>query len=242
MSTTTSPTQSPTQVLHEDMLSMACRIHTEFTITRYLMSNAEGSWSGSEKATRHAELCKFYVAIAKGCSDPEIVRRQHEDVYKAVHRATQELTDNLDEVIGFPLTGKPDFQKLVPLFFNHFPFDRDAHALRARAIQVSGALTMWLLIDDERNLNTEAVARNAASGKRMLEAGGWECVCFDHDLGEGESGYDVLVWGLEKGLIPDRVQLVTSNPVGRKNMRAALEAAGFNTIDGINFYRNPVGR
>lgn len=94
---------------------------------------------------------------------------------------------------------------------------------------------MWLLIDDERNLNTEAVARTAEAGRKLLAAGGWDCVCFDHDLGGTESGYDVLMWGLNNGLIPKRVQLVTSNPVGRQNMRAALEAAGYKTSDGRNF-------
>jgi len=97
---------------------------------------------------------------------------------------------------------------------------------------------MWLLIDDERDLNIEVIARTAGAGKMMLAAGVWECVCFDHDLGEQESGYDVLMWGLEREYIPSRVQLVTSNPVGRKNMRAALEAAGYATCDGTNFTRS----
>lgn len=94
---------------------------------------------------------------------------------------------------------------------------------------------MWLLIDDERNLNTEAIARTAQAGRKLLAAGGWDCVCFDHDLGETESGYDVLSWALKAKLLPSRVQLVTSNPVGRQNMRAALEAAGYSSRDGINF-------
>lgn len=96
---------------------------------------------------------------------------------------------------------------------------------------------MWLLIDDERNLKTEAVARTAEAGRKLLAAGGWECVCFDHDLGGSESGYDVLVWGLERGYIPSRVQLVTANPVGRRNMRAALEAAGYVAQNSSNFVR-----
>ena len=94
---------------------------------------------------------------------------------------------------------------------------------------------MWLLIDDERNLNTEVVARTAAAGRKLLALGDWECVCFDHDLGDTESGYDVLVWGIKNDFIPSRVQLVTSNPVGRQNMRNALEAAGYVTRDGSNF-------
>lgn len=94
---------------------------------------------------------------------------------------------------------------------------------------------MWLLIDDERNLNTDAVARTAEAGRKLLAMGGWEVVCLDHDLGGQESGYDVLTWGLDRGYIPDRVQLVTSNPVGRKNMSAALESSGYLSSDGFNF-------
>lgn len=94
---------------------------------------------------------------------------------------------------------------------------------------------MWLLIDDERNLNTDAVARTAAAGRKLLALGGWDCVCFDHDLGEEESGYDVLKWALDYGFLPAKVQLVTSNPVGRQNMRAALEAYGYKTRDGLTF-------
>lgn len=96
---------------------------------------------------------------------------------------------------------------------------------------------MWLLIDDERNLNTEAIARTAEAGRKLLAVGGWECVCFDHDLGGPESGYDVLIWGLERDYIPSQVQLVTANPVGRQNMRAVLEVAGYVTRDGINFLK-----
>lgn len=93
----------------------------------------------------------------------------------------------------------------------------------------------WLLIDDVRNLNTEGVARTAAEGKALLKAQAWECVCLDHDLGESTTGYDVLVWALESNLCPPHVQLVTSNPVGRRNMKAALENAGYTSKDGINY-------
>lgn len=65
----------------------------------------------------------------------------------------------------------------------------------------------------------------------------WTVVCFDHDLGEEETGYDVLVWAIEKDLLPDKVQLVTSNPVGQLNMANALRANGFDSIDGRNFVR-----
>ena len=94
---------------------------------------------------------------------------------------------------------------------------------------------MWLLIDDERNLNTDAIARTPQAGKKLLAIGGWSCLCLDHDLAAEESGYDVLMWAIEYDKVPEKVQLVTSNPVGRLNMRAALEAHGYCTSDGINF-------
>lgn len=94
---------------------------------------------------------------------------------------------------------------------------------------------MWLLIDDCRDLGADIIARNPSAARRMLALGGWECVCFDHDLGSDESGYDIVVWAIEKQFLPPKIQLVTSNPVGRANMRAALEADGYSTNDGYNF-------
>lgn len=98
---------------------------------------------------------------------------------------------------------------------------------------------MWLLIDDIRDLNCDKTARTADEGKVALRAGGFTHLCLDHDLGEAsvETGYDVLVWALHYGLVPENVQLVTSNPVGRSNMRFQLENAGWSTTDGVNFNR-----
>ena len=101
---------------------------------------------------------------------------------------------------------------------------------------------MWLLIDDVRDLNADAIARTPEAGQRLLASGPWACLCLDHDLACKESGYDVLVWALARDLVPARVQLVTSNPVGRQNMRAALEASGFITRDGINFARQDLSQ
>lgn len=100
---------------------------------------------------------------------------------------------------------------------------------------------MWLLIDDERNLGTDAVARNYDAAIRLLHAGPWEVVAFDHDLGEcGENhynrtGYQLVVYALQNELLPSIVHLVTSNPVGLQNMAAALKNSGYNTIDGRIF-------
>lgn len=96
---------------------------------------------------------------------------------------------------------------------------------------------MWLLIDDERSLGVDVIARNAEAGKAMLVAQLWDGLVLDHDLGPGESGYDVLTWALEHGFCPPQVHLVTANPVGRKRMQAALEAAGYRTTLGFKFTR-----
>jgi hypothetical protein len=102
------------------MFKQACRLHLDHAIHRYLMSNTSGRMDGHEKAQRHIELCTFYVAAVRGVDDLDLVRRGHEDDYQAVHDATQALTDHLDEVIGFPLEGRPDYRALVPLFFEKF--------------------------------------------------------------------------------------------------------------------------
>ena len=93
------------------------------------MSNAHGHWNGAEKALRHIELCQFYVAAVRGFDDAEKVELDGAD-FKAVRELTQGLTDRLDEVIGFPTESTPDYDKLEPLFFEHF------HTLAVRALQV----------------------------------------------------------------------------------------------------------
>jgi hypothetical protein len=102
----------------EKMFKNACRIHTEFMIVRYLMSNAINRWDGAEKALRHEELCKFYVAAIQG-STPDRVY-SFEDDYQRLHEATRALTDNLDAVIGFPLDHEPDYDIYAPRFFEQF--------------------------------------------------------------------------------------------------------------------------
>lgn len=115
------------------MFKQACRLHLDHAIHRYLMSNAAGRLNGAEKATRHIELCTFYVATVRGVDDLDTVRRSvgGEADYQAVHRATQALTDHLDEVIGFPLEGRPDYGALAPKFFEHF------HALAIKALGIA---------------------------------------------------------------------------------------------------------
>lgn len=103
-----------------DLFKNACRLHTYFTINRYLMSCSCDRASGFEKATRHSELCSFYVAAWFGIEDADMARRHHEEAFEAVHDATQVLTDNLDTEIGFPLEDRPDYDELWPKFFERF--------------------------------------------------------------------------------------------------------------------------
>jgi hypothetical protein len=86
---------------------------------RYLLSCSHGRWDGAEKATRHIELCNYYVATFLGGTLDDAMA-DHETAWRAVHDATQELTDNLDTAIGFPLEERPDYEMLVPKFFAEF--------------------------------------------------------------------------------------------------------------------------
>lgn len=117
--TTASGAADTTTLAPTDALTQALRLLTDFHINRYLMSNAHGCWNGAEKAQRHDDLCCIYVAVFFG-KMPDAARREHEDTYQAIHRATQELTDNLDTAIGFPLDSRPDYDALVPKFFAEF--------------------------------------------------------------------------------------------------------------------------
>lgn len=115
------------------MFKQACRLHLDHAIHRYLMSNAAGRINGAEKAMRHIELCTFYVAAVRGIDDLDTVRRSGvgEADYQAVHHATQALTDHLDEVIGFPIEGRPEYGVLAPKFFENF------HALAMQALGIA---------------------------------------------------------------------------------------------------------
>lgn len=96
---------------------------------------------------------------------------------------------------------------------------------------------MWLLIDDTRNLNCDAIARTPEAAKELLKCNCWECVCFDHDLGTSITGYDLLNWMLDMHIYPRKIQIVTSNPVGRKNMEGALKEKGYTSTDTFNWIK-----
>lgn len=102
-----------------DTLRNACRIHLDPMIHRYLIANSDGRWDGAEKSLRHKEMCQFYVALQRGLADPEDVLVSDPE-YVRVHQATQTLTDRLDEAIGFPLVGQPDYDCFIAPFFERF--------------------------------------------------------------------------------------------------------------------------
>ena len=98
---------------------------------------------------------------------------------------------------------------------------------------------LHVLIDDIRNIQgMDIICRNASSGIRT-------CYYFnnishlyiDHDLGdETRSGYDVIIELLKCGYCPNNVQIVSSNPVGVKNIAAALIDYGYKAaLNGIDF-------
>lgn len=98
---------------------------------------------------------------------------------------------------------------------------------------------MWLLIDDKRDLGCDIIARNADAGRILLEELVYQIstLCLDHDLGGGETGYDVCKWACEHGFMPKHVQIITCNPVGRKNIAACLEAHGYSSKDNSNYFK-----
>ena len=103
----------------EQRFKHACWLHMEFDIHRYLMCNAEGRWDGAEKATRHQELCVFFLSASLGLTG-DYSEVFDSPVYKAVHEHTQKLTSYMDTEIGFPLKGSPGYDELAPKFFERF--------------------------------------------------------------------------------------------------------------------------
>jgi len=94
---------------------------------------------------------------------------------------------------------------------------------------------MYLLVDDIRNTPSDFIARTYEAAELSL----WSLKAYitvlilDHDLGEEKTGYDLCVWALEHNCLPREVQLVTSNPVGRENIKLALINAGYASKNGL---------
>lgn len=93
-------------------------LQMSFDVHRYLVSNSEGRLDGFEKGTRHENLVNIYVASRMGCELDKSFR--HLEYAEAVHMKTRALTDYMDEVIGFPIIGIPNYDELAPKFFKKF--------------------------------------------------------------------------------------------------------------------------
>jgi|SRR5882724_7397770 len=87
----------------------ACWINTEHMIHRYLICCTDGREDGCERAQNHRWLCEFFEkAFDKEAEIGEL------------HEKSQALTGYMDEKIGFPLKGWPDYDTLAPKFFEKF--------------------------------------------------------------------------------------------------------------------------
>jgi hypothetical protein len=83
-----------------------------------------------------------------------------------------------------------------------------------------------LLIDDFRPIEADVVAKTYDEGIAALVQGPWDLLLLDHDLGEDppKDGYGIMKWlEINQQYLPRMIQLVTSNPVGRKNMERVLQ-------------------
>lgn len=103
---------------------------------------------------------------------------------------------------------------------------------------------LHLLIDDCRNLDDmDLIARTYSVGISCLIMLSVTHLYLDHDLGEEKTGYDILKFMADYSILgfkhkmPGFIQLVTSNPVGKENMKNLLISEGYSSKDGHNFYK-----
>jgi hypothetical protein len=91
---------------------------------------------------------------------------------------------------------------------------------------------MKIFLDDMRQPpdGTWAVCRTAREALHFLELCDVSVISLDHDLGDGvPTGYDVCKWieckvHYDDSYVPPEMKIHSANPVGRKNMKAAIES------------------
>ncbi len=90
---------------------------------------------------------------------------------------------------------------------------------------------MYILIDDMRDLGCDIICRTGPAGLVVLEhmEGKFDVLCIDHDLGPvpALTGLDVIKVACLENLLPNEVQIVSSNPVGVTNIGNVLKDNGF---------------
>ena len=89
---------------------------------------------------------------------------------------------------------------------------------------------MKLFVDDIRNPPDGSwwLARDYQGAIDLLQSCNISIVSLDHDLGTGQSGYDIAKW-IEKQVFLHQMQAPeilchSQNPVGKKNILAVVEA------------------
>jgi CheY-like chemotaxis protein len=94
-----------------------------------------------------------------------------------------------------------------------------------------------LLIDDLRDIKADRVCRTYEDAiKALTEEGPFGLCLLDHDLasydkhGREKTGYDILCF-LEANpqYLPEKIILVTANPVGRQKMQALINRLYYST-------------
>lgn len=95
---------------------------------------------------------------------------------------------------------------------------------------------MKLLIDDERTYGADIVARTYKAGLAVLRTKEITHLYLDHDLGGNKTGYDLLKEALNYALLPNKITLVTANPVGLINMKAFLIDCGYKSSEHNNTF------
>ena len=90
-----------------------------------------------------------------------------------------------------------------------------------------------LYLDDLRNQRTDGwvVVRSYEEFVGVIERiGAPDEISFDHDLGwdevnnvENKSGYDCAKWLVDKGIVIEKFNVHSANPVGAANIKGLLE-------------------
>jgi hypothetical protein len=91
-------------------------------------------------------------------------------------------------------------------------------------------MTYTLFLDDERHPVDDrcVVARDYKEAVAFVEDYGTPShVQFDHDLGDGPTGYDFAKWlvdrALDGGGFPDTYDVHSQNPIGKTNIMSIMD-------------------
>ncbi len=95
-----------------------------------------------------------------------------------------------------------------------------------------------VLIDDNKNIFCDLIARNSQAGRFLLEnlKGQIEALFIDYDLGSesGLTGLEILEWELKENCLPNIIIICSDLPFGKECMGKFLKENGY-----INYTDNP---